>query len=272
MEQFQPPGTVIHYLKHKFLRTEIHLGWDPCPVKVIAPALWRRDMDGNHGACWVLKGSKLDGMYVNRMQRNEVLLPNTEITERACVEHGLYVHYVECLKHHAHCVICNSHETTFFRLRDETSSSNYGLDPISDSEPSDTSSHDSPRAATDDSGSDATRRISESSLESSSQRSSPCSERLFSERESGSDSETDCEAEPASASDSEASVRSSTSATSGNWGREPWDMEEPVKRSTPQYLIDVKDGEWDAFIGEILSKATTPERDRDRCLPKSSAD
>ncbi|KAJ7653956.1 hypothetical protein DFH06DRAFT_1133539 [Mycena polygramma] len=324
MENVQLPGIVIHHLKYKFPRTLLTIGWDPCPVKVIAPASWSREVNGQHGACWVLKGSKLDGMYVNRQQRNEALLPDTEIYTHGSVEDGLYEHYEQCLKTHVNCVTRNSHERVWMRPRTETSDSNYGLErPIFESE-SETSSPraatsdfdsqsdapESPRAATSstsdsdsssapqppraatavtsaasDSESDTSLRAatsvtsatSDSDSDSESEApsepqppratKSPRAATSVSSATSDSDSEPEASPEPqppraATLSDFEASPNEPLSSHHMDWdmesqaelGPEEWDMESKVKRSTPQYLIDVKEGEWDEFIADLISK------------------
>ncbi|KAJ7618270.1 hypothetical protein DFH06DRAFT_1342546 [Mycena polygramma] len=266
VEDVHLPAIVIHNLKRKWFRTQLHFGWDPCPVKTIAPPSWSREENGEHGTCWILKDSKLDGMYV-------WLRPRTETSDS---NYGLEVPDFES----------ESESESESDLEVDASVESDSDVPSVKSSPSSSDAellalsaliNPPPRAAT-------SVASSTSSSDSEPKRQSPRAATSVASSTSSSDSEPEF---PAVAQRAATSVASSTSSSDSepefpavaqpsraatpdeplsshhtDWDMdskaepEEWDMEEtaPVKRSTPQYLIAVKEGEWDEFVAGLVSK------------------
>ncbi|KAJ6487277.1 hypothetical protein C8R47DRAFT_1072326 [Mycena vitilis] len=78
-------------------------GWDPCSVHVYAAPSWKRG-DNPKAEVYLLEGSKRDGIYVNRKERNAVCIPEvTWVTVYPDLDSALFHHFVKCQREHPAC-------------------------------------------------------------------------------------------------------------------------------------------------------------------------
>ncbi|KAJ6480754.1 hypothetical protein C8R47DRAFT_1074145 [Mycena vitilis] len=78
-------------------------GWDPCSVHVYAAPSWKRGSNPKAEA-YLLEGSKRDGIYVNRKERNAVCIPEvTWVTVYPDLDSALFHHFVKCQREHPAC-------------------------------------------------------------------------------------------------------------------------------------------------------------------------
>ncbi|KAJ7657638.1 hypothetical protein DFH06DRAFT_1131420 [Mycena polygramma] len=79
-------------------------GWDPCPARVFASPSWKLE-ENRMNRVWSLRGSKRDGIYVERKDRNSACVPGkTWVTIHPNLDQALYAHLVRCQREHAECL------------------------------------------------------------------------------------------------------------------------------------------------------------------------
>ncbi|KAJ6499599.1 hypothetical protein C8R47DRAFT_1211890 [Mycena vitilis] len=215
-----------HFLmKPKIDQTQPSTGWDPCAVRVFAPMSWKRE-DHKADPAWTVIGCKLDGVYVDRQEMNRVMIefPDVAVRTHANLNDALFDHYIRCKSSHFDCMQLNTLKAEIVRAEVKLE-----MEPNSED-----STFDEP----------GTVNVY---LDIPSRASS-----IF--NRDGTVAPILADTVPASS----ASTSSSRAATYGGSDTEchvhsDSDTELQNTRDTPAFLIPVRDSEWDAFIGGLLS-------------------